>query len=155
MLINICGYLEVYENEPNFCMQATVHMLTNIRGYLEVYENEVCARAAAPSAEAADRLSREMRKSTADLFPDAQLATYLSHHVDVMQQLSGVIEQRSVAQVRTPRVPLSHYGSCAHVRRRSQVLHVPCVPHRSSRSEPPPARPPHATPCNATGGHTP
>jgi hypothetical protein len=70
-------------------VQAIVHMLTNIVGYLEVYEREAAARAAAPAADVAAAVSQHFRATTADLYPDDQLATYLSHHSDLVQQLSG------------------------------------------------------------------
>lgn len=74
-------------------------MLTNIRGYLEVYEQEVQGRAAAPSLDVANFISQSLRNSTSDTYPPAQLATYLSHHVDLVQQLSGVVPQRIISQV--------------------------------------------------------
>ena len=66
-----------------------MHMLTNIMGYLEVYERECAARAAAPDTAAADTVAQHFRGATTDLYPDGQLSTYLSHHVDLVQQLSG------------------------------------------------------------------
>jgi hypothetical protein len=83
-------------------MQATVHMLTSMRGYLEVYEREVTARAHAESDEAAEIISQRLRNSTCDAYPTDQLATYLSHHVDLVQQMSGVMPHRILAQSIAP-----------------------------------------------------
>lgn len=82
--------------------EATVHMLTNIRGYLEVYEREAAARDAAPDDATAALVSQHFRAATSDPYPEAQLATYLSHHVDLVQQLSGVVPQRVITQSVAP-----------------------------------------------------
>lgn len=64
-------------------------MLTNILGYHEVFQREAAARETAPDAAVAEAVSQHFRAATADSYPTDQLATYLSHHADLVQQLSG------------------------------------------------------------------
>jgi hypothetical protein len=73
-------------------------MLTSMRGYLEVYEREVTARSHVETDEAAEIISQGLRNTTSDVYPTGQLTTYLSHHMDLVQQLSGVVPHRILAQ---------------------------------------------------------
>ena len=77
-------------------------MLTSIRGYVEVYDSELHARCAAETPADAEAVAQTFRATTTDTYPAAQLATYLSHHADLVQQLSGVVPHRVISQSIAP-----------------------------------------------------
>lgn len=90
-----------------------VHMLTNVAGYLEVYQQELQQRLAITRPE--DTIAADAAfSSTRTLCPAPQLAACLTHHADLMRQLSGVMPLQSVASdlaavaAAAPSVPVVH-----------------------------------------------
>lgn len=88
-------------------------MLTNVAGYLEVYQQELQQRLAITSPE--DTIAADAAfSSTRKLCPAPQLAACLTHHADLMRQLSGVMPLQSVASdlaavaAAAPSVPVVH-----------------------------------------------
>lgn len=88
-------------------------MLTNVRGYVEVWHAESAGRRGTDDDDAMEQISHAFRVATGDPYPDGQLATYLSHHADLVQQLAGVLPHRvAAAPAGAPAAP-AHGGAGA------------------------------------------